>query len=298
MNLNKINGNTYYVDAATNSGIFRFKNRNCLIVDTGLNNSAAKKLDDILVENKLHPKYIINTHSHLDHCGGNIYFQKNYPGIIVYTSKNEKLFMENEYLHPSILSSAYPIKSLNKSNKPIDVDYILDYGINKIGDDKFNIVPLPGHSIEHIGIVTCDRVCFLGDSIFSPEILDKYSFPYLYNISDSLDSLKRINEIDADYFLISHSEKIIAKEDITSLIDKNIKNIENYSNEILELLDQPLTREDILENITILNNLKLDFNEYYLNFAGVSAFVSYLYNNRLIDCSIEDGKLYYFKAKK
>ncbi|MCH3964645.1 MAG: MBL fold metallo-hydrolase [Clostridium sp.] len=297
MNLNKINGNTYYVDAATNSGIFKFKNRNCLIVDTGLSNSAAKKLDLILVENKLHPKYIINTHSHLDHCGGNTYFRQNYPGITVYASKNEKLFMENEYLHPSILSSAYPLKMLNKSNKPIDVDFVLDYGVNKIGDDKFNIIPLPGHSVEHIGIITPDRVCFLGDSIFSSEILDKYSFPYLYNISDSLDSLGSINEIDADYFLISHSERLIIKEDMPSLIDKNVKNIENYRDEILELLEQPLTREEILENITILSSLKLDFNEYYLNFAGVSAFISYLYNSRLIDCTIEDGKLYYFKSK-
>lgn len=297
MNLDKINGNTYYINAATNSGIFKFKNKNCLIIDTGLNNSDARKLDEIITENKLHPKYIINTHSHLDHCGGNIYFQKNYPGTLVYTSKCEKLFMENEYLHPSILSSSYPLKSLSKSNKPIHVDYILNYGINKIGDEKFIIIPLPGHSIEHIGIITPDRVCFLGDSIFSSEILYKYSLPYLYNISDSLDSLKKIKNINADYFLISHSEKVVTKENISSLVDKNIKNIKNYKNEILELLDQPLTREDLLENITILNNLNLNLNEYYLNLSGISAFISYLYNNKLIDCSIEDGKLYYFKSK-
>jgi glyoxylase-like metal-dependent hydrolase (beta-lactamase superfamily II) len=297
MNLNKINGNTYYIDAPTNSGIFKFKNKNCLIVDTGLNNSAAKKLDEVIIENNLHPKYIINTHNHIDHCGGNIYFQKNYPGVLVYTSYGEKVFMENEYLHASILSSSYPPKSLNRSNKPIPTDYVLDYGINKIGDEKFNIIKLPGHSIEHIGIITQDKVCFLGDSIFSSEILDKYSFPYLYNISDSLNTLNAIKEIDADYFLISHSNGVVSKDEIVTIADRNIKNIENYKDEILELLDQPLTREDILENITILNNLKLNFNEYYLNLSGVSAFISYLYNEKLIDCSIEDGKMYYFKAK-
>jgi glyoxylase-like metal-dependent hydrolase (beta-lactamase superfamily II) len=297
MKLNKINGNTYYIDAPTNVGVYKFKNKNCLIVDSGLNNTAAKKLDDILASNNLHPKYIINTHSHLDHCGGNLYFKKNYPGIIVYSSIKEKLFMENEDLHPSILSSSYPIKALNKINKPIEVDYIAEYGINKIGDEKFNILPLPGHSIEHIGMVSNDRVCFLGDSIFSSEILEKYSFPYLYNISDTIETLNRIKEIDADYFLISHSRGIVSKNDISELVDKNITNIENYKNELLELLEQPLTREDILENISILNNLDLNFNEYYLDFAGVSAFISYLYNERLIDYSIEDGKLYYFKAK-
>lgn len=297
MALNKIKGNTYYIDAATNSGVFVFKNKNCLIIDTGINNTEAKKIEELLIENNLHPKYIINTHSHLDHCGGNIYFQKNYPGCLVYTSKKEKLFMENENLHSSIISSSYPIKGLTKSNKSLAVDFILDYGNNKINEEKFEVISLSGHSIEQIGIITPEKVCFLGDSIFSDEILDKYSFPYLYNIDDSLSTLNKIKEIEADYFVISHSNKVLSKEDIVVLADKNIENIFSYENQILELLDQPLTREDILENIVILNDLSLNFYQYHLNFAGVSAFVSYLYNNKFIDYSIEDGRLYYFKSK-
>lgn len=297
MDLNKIKGNTYYIDGPTNCGIFIFKNKNCLIVDTGINNSEAKKMDNLLTENNLHPKFIINTHSHLDHCGGNLYFKKNYPGCLVYTSKNEKLFMENQELFSSMLSSSYPSRAFDRSSKPIDVDFILDYGINKLNEEKFIIIPLPGHSIEHIGIVTPEKVCFLGDSIFSSEILDKYSFPYLYNIEDSLLSLNKIKDIDADYFLIGHSKKLLDKKGIMALVDKNISNINDYKNEILDLLDQPLTREDILENITILNNLSLNFYEYHLNFGGISAFISYLYNNKLIDYSVEDGKLYYFSSK-
>jgi glyoxylase-like metal-dependent hydrolase (beta-lactamase superfamily II) len=294
--LNKIKGNTYYIDAPTNCGVFIFKNKNCLIVDTGINNTEAKKIENLLIENSLHPKYIINTHNHLDHCGGNLYFKKNYPGCLVYTSKLEKLFMENTELFSSILSSSYPSRAFNRSNKPLEVDSILEYGINKLNDEKFNIIALPGHSIEQIGIVTPEKVCFLGDSIFSSEILDKYSFPYLYNIEDSLLSLNKIKDIDADYFVISHSKKVLDKSEINSLVDKNIKNIDKYKNQILDLLDQPLTRENILEDITILNNLSLNFHEYHLNFGGISAFISYLYNEKLIDYSIEDGNLYYFKS--
>ena len=296
MTLNKIKGNTYYIDGPTNCGVFVFKNKNCLIVDTGINNTEAKKIENLLIENSLHPKYIINTHNHLDHCGGNLYFKKNYTGCLVYTSKLDKLFMENTDLFSSILSSSYPSKAFNRSNKPLEVDFILEYGINKLNDEKFNIIALPGHSIEQIGIVTPEKVCFLGDSIFSSEILDKYSFPYLYNIEDSLLSLNKIKNIDADYFVISHSKKILDKSEINSLVDKNIENINKYKNQILDLLDQPLTRENILEDITILNNLSLNFYEYHLNFGGISAFISYLYNEKLIDYSIEDGNLYYFKS--
>ncbi|NMM64203.1 MBL fold metallo-hydrolase [Clostridium sp. P21] len=295
MSLDKIKGNTYYINSVTNSGIFVFKNKNCLIIDTGSNNSDAKKIDDVLVKNNLHPKYIINTHNHLDHCGGNIYFQKNYPGCLVYTSQKEKLFMENQEIQASILSSSSPIKGIDTSNKTLSVDFTLEYGTNKINDEKFEIIPLKGHSIEQIGIITPEKVCFLGDSIFSSEILKKYSFPYLYDIEESINTLNNIKTIDADYFVISHSDKVLCKDEIIELCDKNLANIENYKNQILELLEQPLTREDILENIAVLNDLSFNFYQYHLNFGGVSAFISYLYSKSLIEYSLECGKLYYFK---
>lgn len=295
MPLNKIKGSTYYINASTNCGVFVFKNKNCLLIDTGINNTEAKKLDQMLAENNLHPKYIINTHNHLDHCGGNIYFQKNYPGCLVYTSIKEKLFMENGEFQASILSSSVPIKGIDKSNKPLSVDFVLDYGINKINEEKFEVISLKGHSIDQIGIVTPEKVCFLGDSIFSDEILQKYYFPYLYDIEESINTLNRIKDIDADYFLISHANDILNKEQIVLLANKNLENIETYIIQILELLEQPLSREDLLENISILNDLSLNFYQYHLNFGGISAFITYLYAKGLINYSIENGKLYYFK---
>ncbi|OFI06290.1 hydroxyacylglutathione hydrolase [Clostridium acetireducens DSM 10703] len=293
MQLIKIKGNSYFIKAPTNTGIYTFKNKNCILIDTGINNSDAKKIDEVLISNKLHPKYIINTHSHLDHCGGNYYFQNNYTGCLIYTSYKEKLFIENGEIFPSILSSSNPIKGLDK-NRKTKVDYVLDYGINKINDEKFEVISLKGHSIEQIGIITPEKVCFLGDSIFSHEILDKYSLPYYYDLEESVNTLEKIKEIDADYFVISHSENVLDKDEIVKLSDKNLNNIEKYKNQILELLEQPLTREDILENIAILNDLSMNFKQYYLNFSGICAFITYLYNKGLIDCSVEDGKLYYF----
>lgn len=295
MKLTKIKGNSYYINFPTNIGIYTFKNKNCLIIDTGKNKSDGKKIESVIKENGLHPKYIINTHSHLDHCGGNNYFKNNYPGCITYSSKKEKIYMENSEIHPSILFSASPIKGLIKSTHPIEVDYILDYGLNKINDDKFQIISLKGHSIEQIGIVTPEKVCFLGDSLFSLEIIEKYSMPYYYNIEDALESLNKIKEIDADFYVISHSKDLISKEEIYDLINKNIENIKKYIDLIMELLEQPLTKEDLLENICVLEDITLDFNQYHLDLAAISAFISYLYNKNLIDYSIEEGKLYYFK---
>ncbi|MFD3156656.1 MBL fold metallo-hydrolase [Haloimpatiens sp. FM7330] len=296
MQLNKLKGNSYYINAPTNIGVYTFKNKNCILIDTGINNSQAKKIDEVLTQNNLHPKYIINTHSHTDHCGGNLYFQDTYPGCTVYASKDEKTLMENTNIQASILFSGNPLKPLKPHKDCFKVDLTLENGINKINNDKFEIISLKGHSIDQIGIITPEKVCFLGDSIFSNEILDKYSFPFLNNIEESINTLEYIKEIDADYFVISHSEKILNKEDIISLIDRNLTNINNYTEQFLELLDQPLSIEDLLENIAILNDLDLNFKQYHLNFSAVCAFLTYLYDKKFIKYSIENGRLYYFKS--
>jgi glyoxylase-like metal-dependent hydrolase (beta-lactamase superfamily II) len=295
MHYEKINGSTYIIKGNTNVGVYVFKNKFVLLIDSGIGDSHAKKIDLILKENNLHPKYIVNTHSHEDHCGGNPYFKKNYPGTLVYTSEKEKLYMENKELRAFIICNSAPLKKFNKDKNPHVVDFILDYGLNKINDEKFQIISLKGHSHEQIGLITDDRVCFLGDSIFSEKILDKYSFPYLFNIEQSIETLESLKTIDADYFVIAHADKVLNKDELLVLIDTNLENITTYTTQIYELLDQPLTKEDLLQNIIILNDLNLSKFDYFLNLTSASAFLSYLYNNDNIDISLEDGKMYYYK---
>jgi glyoxylase-like metal-dependent hydrolase (beta-lactamase superfamily II) len=295
LELHKIKGNTYYINSPTNIGIYVFKNKFCLLIDSGINSSAAKKFDDVLKSNNLHPKYIINTHAHYDHSGGNKYFKDNYSGTLVYSSKKEGVYIQNPELSPIIIFSSSPPKDLYESIKPVTVDFILEYGINKINDEKFEIISLSGHSAEHIGIITPEKVCFLGDSIFSNYTLDKYSLPYLFDIEKTLLSLNTLKDVDADYFLISHGKDVLSKNELLALIDRNISNIETHIDSLLVLLDQPCTREDILQNLIILNDINLNIDSYFIHLASVSAFIAYLLNKNLIQYSIEGGKLYYFK---
>lgn len=294
MNLNKINRNTYYIDNPTNIGVYTYKNKNCLLVDTGINNGQARKIDNVLVENRLHPKYIINTHNHMDHCGGNIYFKTQYPGCEIYTSNKERLYIENPELRDYILFSSSSFKSHGESKKSYKVDYVLEYGTNKIGDEKIDIVPIVGHSVEQVGVLTPDRVCFLGDSVFSEKIIGKYSLPYLFNIENSINTLNKIKEIDADFFVLSHADTVLNKEEILKLIDLNLSNINKNIEMIIEILGEPQTRETLLQNIVILNDLPINFNQYYIYFSSISAFISYLYDRDLISHFIENGKLYFY----
>ncbi|KOA21184.1 hydroxyacylglutathione hydrolase [Clostridium homopropionicum DSM 5847] len=295
MELTKIKGNTYYINSPTRIGVYVFKNKFCLLIDSGINNSSARKIHEILKQNNLHVKYIINTHSHLDHCGGNHFFKENYPGTLVYTSSKERVCMENpEFNYIKIFSSS-PMKKLTENIKPFQVDFTLDYGITKINDEKFEILPLAGHSQEDIGIITPEKVCFLGDSVFSHETLKKYPFPFLFNIETQINSLNSLKDVAADYYITGHGQEIYSKDEFNILVEKNFESINENMDFILELLDQPYTKEEILENILVYNDISLTFRRYMLDLTSISAFIAYLYDKELIDSSLENGKLYYYK---
>lgn len=297
MQLNKINGNSYFIYNPTNIGIYAFKNKYCIMVDTGISNTAAAKLCDILESGGLKPKYVINTHHHPDHAGGNHYIREHYAGCAFLAGGDEKIFIENDMLFPQMLYSANPVKELIKGNakaKSVPIDLVLENGVNKINDEKFEIICLPGHSIGHIGIGTPDRVCFLGDSIFSEKIMKKHPLPFLFDIDKQLNTLQIIKGLEYEYYVLGHADSVYDLQSIRSLADENIKYIEKNIDDILELLSQPLTCDDLLEQLCIINNIQLDFRNYYLCHSSAGAFLSYLYNKDMLEYQIEEGKLYYY----
>ncbi len=298
MQLTKVNGNTYYIPAPTNIGVFQFKDKYTLLIDTGDNNQQSRKIADIIQDNNLSIKYIVNTHNHIDHAGGNMFLQEHYPGSLFYASENEKLFLENGYLFPMYIYGGNPVNELSRhflKSKKLRVDEILIPGVCKVNDERFDIIPLPGHTRGQIGIGTRDRVGFLGDSLFSQEIITKYSFPFLFNIEDQLGSYKTIEELDYDWFVIGHAAQVYNLAEIKALVQFNRDNLEYYLAMALDLFTQPHTREELLEEICILAELQLDFKEYYFSLSTSAAIITYLHDQGDLTCQLENGKLYYYK---
>ncbi|PKM77142.1 MAG: MBL fold metallo-hydrolase [Firmicutes bacterium HGW-Firmicutes-15] len=298
MQLTKINGNTYYIPAPTNIGVFQFKDKYTLLIDTGDNNQQARKISEIVQSNNLNIKYIVNTHNHIDHAGGNVFFQEHYPGSLFHASEDEKLFLENAYLFPMYLYGGSPVNELSRhflKSKKLRIDEVMTAGTYKINDDKFEIIPLSGHARGQIGIGTRDRVCFLGDSLFSREIVAKYSFPFLFDIDKQLNSYKTIEELDYDYFVIGHASQIFSLTEIKDLVKFNRDNLNYYLDLALDLFTQPHTREEMLEEICILEELQLDFKEYYFSLSTIGAIIAYLHDQEELKYQIENGKLYYYK---
>ncbi|WP_053954926.1 MBL fold metallo-hydrolase [Inediibacterium massiliense] len=297
MELKKIKGNTYCILSGTNVGVFLFKDKYTLLIDTGNNNQQARKNCEILGQNNMNIKYVFNTHHHIDHAGGNYFLKENYPGSIIYSSSKEKLYIENEDLFIMNLYGASPIKMLRKEfihGKNIEVDAIVEEGMEKINNEKFEIISLPGHTKGQIGIGTKDGVFFLADSLMSEEIFKKYKMPFLMDIKDQMNTYDKILSLDYEYYLLSHGNHIYNKEEIKTLVQKNKDNLEKYIEICKELLAQPKTREELLEEVIVLEDLEVDFKEYHFLHTTIGAILTYLCEEEL-SYEIENGKLYFYK---
>ena len=75
--INKTEGRTYYISSATNVGVYRYRNGLCTLIDTGLDNTTGRKITQVLENNNLKVKYIVNTHAHPDHFGANNFIKEN-----------------------------------------------------------------------------------------------------------------------------------------------------------------------------------------------------------------------------
>lgn len=294
MNYIKIHGNTYLINGPTNIGVYAFKSKQTILIDTGINNTYARRIQKILDENRLKAKYIFNTHHHEDHTGGNKYFKENNNGIVIYSSYLCKVLCENRFLDSAMLFGGNPIKPIFSKGNSINIDNILLEGTLKIDEEKFIVHTLKGHAESGIGVSTPDKVCFIGDSLFSREILEKYSFPFLYDIEDTLSTLNYLKSINDEYFVLGHCKKVLSKEELIDLVDYNYNKIIMYKEQIKEILEVPVSKEEILQNLCILNDLDLNPKQYYLNMFTVSAYLKQFDDERLLKYSVEDGKLYFY----
>lgn len=298
MKLRKINGNSYWIEGPTNTGVFLFKNKYTLLVDTGDGRQQARRVAEILQEQGWLVKYIFNTHEHPDHCGGNQYLKETYPGSVFYASAGARQFMEDAVLSPLYMYGGSPPDNLARyytHTRIPAVDETLDGQTVRINDERFDLLPLSGHARGQMGLATRDRVCFLGDALFSPEIIAKYSFPFLFDIESQLKTIDVISNLEYDFYLLGHAPQCYTHSELQKIIKANQGNLEKYLVLILELLDQPKSREELAEERIIIDDLNVDFKEYFYIMSTLAAFLTYLTRQGELKHQLENGRLYYFK---
>lgn len=293
MKLNQIRDNVYYIDAPVNMGLVVNENGEALLVDTGIDDSVARKVRRLLEEKKLNLKGIIITHAHADHCGGAPYLVKS-TGAGVYATAFEKTVLEHPVWEPVYLfGGAYPPQPLQNKfflAPGVEVDGVLQPGRQKVAGCQVEIVDLAGHALGQVG-VSAAGVLFCADAIIAPEVLNKHGIPLNASIERALDTFTLLEQRNESHFLPAHGTLL---EDVSLVVAANRRRVEDTVDYILTLLTCQRTAEEILATACARFNVRINnLGQYYLMHLTVMAYLGYLLDKKQITTTYHDNRQYF-----
>lgn len=291
-NLVQLDENVYYFSDGINLGIVRTSETECAVIDTGMDDDSAMRLLAASEALGLEISAIINTHAHADHFGGNDYLIKK-TSPKVYAPALESAVMANPYIEPLFLFGANPIPELTGRSliaKRSTPDFIVSDGELKIGDRELTIVSLPGHSPNHIGVVS-EAVCFTGDALAAEEAWRKHVVLYVADVGKALGSLERLRTVGAREFVPAHADPT---SDISDLIDLNVAKMQEIADCILHILSVPTTAEEVLKIVADRHGLAITTaQQYYLTYSAIKAYLAYLADRELVRYFLNENRLFW-----
>lgn len=298
MEMQKLNGHSYFLRGGTNSGLYLYKDKFCLLVDPGLSPARGRRMANDLNKESIRTKYIYITHEHSDHYGASDGVKDVFPGVTTIAPEKSKVYIENPDLFNAYVYGGNPNKVMesffkNRGNAPI-IDQTVTEGEVRLNDKKFMIYELAGHCPGQSGILTEDKILYAGDSVFDESILSKYDFPFIYDIEAQKKTLEKIEAIDFDYIVLGHGPKALTKEEAKITIELNKHCIDKYLEQIREFSTTPVTREELLKYLIEYNELDLNYKEYHFYYATLGSMITYLMDKEEMEFSLESGKLFYY----
>ena len=282
----------WYINCPAKIGVYVADKDRVYLVDSGNDKDAGRKVRQILDKKGWHLTAILNTHSNADHIGGNKYLQGQ-TGCKIYCGGIEAAFTKYPVLEPSFLYGGYPCKDLRHKflmAQESDVTEFADEGFPK----EIEVMPLPGHFFDMVGFRMPDGAVFLGDCISSRETLDKYGISFLYDVGAFLETLDKVEQMEAAMFVPSHAE---ACEDVRELVRYNRHKVHEAAKRILSICREPVCFECILQEVFKGYGLSMNFEQYALVGSTVRSYLSWLKDYGRLEVRFEDSMMVWQKGQ-
>ena len=284
-------GGSYYIQSPAKIGLVKVSDSEVVLIDSGNDKDAGKKVRKILDANGWKLTAIFNTHSNADHIGGNRYLQDQ-TGCRIFAPGAECAFTNHPVLEPAFLYGGYPPKDLRHKflmaqeshAEPLTADVL---------PEGFEIIPLPGHFFDMAGFRTPDDVVYLADCLSSRETLEKYRIGFLYDVAAYLDTLERVKNMRAKLFVPAHAA---ACEDIAELAQYNIDTVHEIAETIVRLCEEPACFEALLQKLFIHYGLTMNFEQYVLVGSTVRSYLAWLRDSGRLNARFENSMLLWEKA--
>lgn len=282
MELKQAGEKTYYIENKTNIGLYMTGSDTVCLIDTG-SKGDGEKIDAILKEMGWELDYIINTHTHIDHLGGNEYLMKKY-GVTAYCTDYDMAFAHYSDLEAAYMNGGFPCRKLRDVfSHPGMIGF---KAIENARLEGIEWTYLSGHTFGMIGVKTGDDVWFLADSYLGRYLLDNYPFGYLYDVKGYLDTLDKVGNLKGTMFIPSHGE---AESDISSITDMNRKNIRSMISMIKDICSEHISFDHILKEIYSRLGMRATTSQHALLSATTKSYIGYLQDRGDLECRFIDN---------
>jgi glyoxylase-like metal-dependent hydrolase (beta-lactamase superfamily II) len=285
----QLTGRVGVFTGGVNVGIIRTDGDCVILVDTGANESNARKtLRVVREELKAEVDAILTTHGHADHVGGHAFVVKR-TGAAVYAPRFEAAVLEHPELQPTLLfgGSAAPQALLERGllAEPSPVDTVLDVGPVQVGGVPVETIGLGGHSPNQVGYLV-EGVFFCADVVFPRSAIEKYRIPYLFDLGAHMASMERARAIEARFVVCGHGPIATGIDD---LVEQNRYVAEETLDEIRRSLAQrPLALEETCEVVFERMDVPMRHHvSYYLLRPTIGAYLTWLEHSGEIEHVME-----------
>lgn len=282
MELKQIGSKTFCIEHDTNIGIHFTDDGRMYLIDTG-SKGDGEKIDEILSREGWVPSYIINTHTHIDHIGGNEFLMRKY-GIPAYCTDYDMAFAHYSELEAAYMNGGYPAEKLRTIfAHPGMIGF---RSLEKETPDGIDWTYLPGHSFGMIGIRTSDDIWFLGDSYLSRSFLKQYTFGFIYNVEAYIDTLKKLKEFKGSLFVPSHG---ILETDIVPTLEQNLRSVAEMCSMICETCREYRGQDEILQQMYERLRMHARPAQHALLSSTVKSYLTYLQDRNKLECRFVDN---------
>jgi len=277
---------TYYIQCPAKMGVFLTGAQEAVLIDSGNDKDAGRKIQKIFEAQGWHLQCILNTHANADHNGGNALLQQRL-GAPAYAPGIDAAITTYPILEPALLYGGYPCKELRNKfllAQPSRCETLTEEVLPK----GLTMLPLPGHFFDMVGFKTDDGIWFLADCLSGANIVEKYHVNFIYDVAGYLDTLDKVSALEGRLFIPAHAEPA---EDIRPLAELNRKKVLEIIDVILSFCRDPKSFEDVLQQLFTHYQLVMDFNQYVLVGSTVRSYLAYLHDKGALEAVFENSRL-------
>jgi hydroxyacylglutathione hydrolase len=289
MNLKKVLGNTWVLEGDQLIPVYLLSGNRCILLDTGMEQER-DAIESALQQALLTPVGILGTHIHNDHSPNHSYFQATYHIPLALPMGEAGLCSSVLALKAYLFMLSPDTTKAELGTMECQTDVLIRCHENSLTfcGAEFQILHTPGHSPDHISLITPDNVCYVGDALLD-DLTAK--LPYSFSQKYAMESMERLRQVSCDRYILAHGG---VYNDLSTLINGNLAMTQDRALEIAALVNHPMTMDEIIlsacRHFSLLSSKPQKAALFERN---IRSFVEYLLDEGTLTLTATNGMRYY-----